>query len=626
MLHSSMLSPAPIYSLANEARARAESAAWAQFSSPRDRADFCASWLAILCAQIDKVNGALLVLGPDQAGSYSAAAVWPDAARDMQYLGPTAERTLKERRGIVVAANGKDSAKSDEPAHIGYPIEVAGPLHGAVVLDMLPRQDAELQRALRLMHWASAWLVDQFRQQMLVAQEMRVTRLSLAADLVATSVQERRLGASAVAVVNELAARLNCDRVSMGFEKNGSIEVEAVSHTATFDRRTNLIRLITDAMDEVLDLGIAIVYPPIGDRIGGIAHGELASECKDFSICSVPMMDDGHAVGVLTLERTSSESFDNDTIELCRTVGLLLDPILAIKRENERSAWQRLRISADAGARTLFGPGHPGAKLIALVLLAMLVFLSLGSGDYRVSAKTVIEGAVQRAAVAPFDGYVAESLVRAGDTVKKGQVLCRLDDRDLKLEQIRWTSEREQSQRKFRQAAAAQDRAGMAMTSAQVQQVQAQLSLVEEKLSRATLAAPFDGIVVVGDLSQLMGSPVEQGKVLFELAPLDAYRVILNINERDIAGIKVGQSGELALSGIPYEKLHFAIKPITPVSTSQDGLNFFRVEAEIDRPSDRLRPGMEGVGKVLIGERKLIWIWTHSMVDWLRLWVWKWLP
>jgi hypothetical protein len=35
---------------------------------------------------------------------------------------------------------------------------------------------------------------------------------------------------------------------------------------------------------------------------------------------------------------------------------------------------------------------------------------------------------------------------------------------------------------------------------------------------------------------------------------------------------------------------------------------------------------MEGVGKVLIGERKLIWIWTHSMVDWLRLWVWKWLP
>jgi hypothetical protein len=66
----------------------------------------------------------------------------------------------------------------------------------------------------------------------------------------------------------------------------------------------------------------------------------------------------------------------------------------------------------------LFGPRHPGVKLIASVLAGLLIFFSLVSGEYRVSAKTVIEGAVQRAAVAPFDGYVAVSLARAGDTVK----------------------------------------------------------------------------------------------------------------------------------------------------------------------------------------------------------------
>ncbi len=621
-----MLSPAPIYSLNNDARSRAESAAWAQFSSPKDRAEFCASWLAILCAQIDKVSGALLVLGPDAGGSYSAAAVWPDSTRDMQYLGPAAEKALKERRGIIVSSAGTDGAKHDEPAHVGYPIEVGGALRGAVVIELPPRQDAELQRALRLMHWASAWLVDQFRQQLLLAQEVRVSRISLVADLVATALQERRLGASVVAIVNEIASRLNCHRVSIGFEEDGNIVVEAVSHTASFDRRTNLIRSIGNAMEEVLDLGITIVHPPLNESIGGIAHGELAEENDDLGICSVPMLDDGQTIGVLTLERNSGESFDSNTIDLCRTIGQLIGPILAIKRENERSEFQRIRASAQAGVRALFGPGRPGIKLISLVMLAMVLFFSIANGDYRVSAKTVIEGAVQRAAVAPFDGYVAESHVRAGDTVRKGEVLCRLDDRDLRLEQIRWSSEREQSQRKFRQAAAAQDRAGMAIAAAQVQQVQAQLSLVEEKLSRATLLAPFDGIVVVGDLSQLMGSPVEQGKVLFEIAPLDAYRVILNVNERDIAGIRVGQTGELALSGIPYEKLRFAVKQITPVSTSQDGLNFFRVEAEVDRTSERLRPGMEGVGKILVGERKLIWIWTHSMIDWIRLWIWKWLP
>jgi hypothetical protein len=35
---------------------------------------------------------------------------------------------------------------------------------------------------------------------------------------------------------------------------------------------------------------------------------------------------------------------------------------------------------------------------------------------------------------------------------------------------------------------------------------------------------------------------------------------------------------------------------------------------------------MEGVGKVEIGERRLVWIWTHTMWEWLRVTLWRWLP
>src|SRR2546422_4999312 len=38
------------------------------------------------------------------------------------------------------------------------------------------------------------------------------------------------------------------------------------------------------------------------------------------------------------------------------------------------------------------------------------------------------------AAVAAFNGYIAEAPVRAGDLVRRGQVLCALDDRELRLE------------------------------------------------------------------------------------------------------------------------------------------------------------------------------------------------
>ena len=166
----------------------------------------------------------------------------------------------------------------------------------------------------------------------------------------------------------------------------------------------------------------------------------------------------------------------------------------------------------------------------------------------------------------------------------------------------------------------------MGILAAQMAQIEAQLSLVGDKLSRATLIAPFDGVVVSGDLTQLLGAPVEQGKVLFQIAPLDSYRVVLEVDERDIDAIALGQDGDLTLSGLTNQRLAFSVRQITPVSVSQDGRNFFRVEAHLQTASDRLRPGMEGIGKIRVGERKLLWIWTHGLTDWLRWWAWKEMP
>lgn len=630
------MSSAPIFSIVNDDRTRAESAAWARFSAPKDRAEFCASWLAILCSQIERVNGALLLLGPDAEGGFGAEAVWPDVQRNMQYLAPTAQRTLKERRGVVAGPGGDKPPERDEPAHVGYPVEVSGTLRGAVVLDISRvgerGGERDLQRVMRLVHWASVWLVDQFRQQALAEQQAGLKRVTLANDIVATAVQHQRAGAAALAVANEMAARLHCDRVSIGFERHGRIEVEAMSHTATFDHKSTLVRGIADAMDEVLDLDLGIVHPPLNaDDIGNTAHAELA-ELNRGGVCSVPLRDGHRTVGVMTLERVAPEAgvvampFDAEAVALCGAVGQLVGPILRMQRDEERGLWQRLVDSVMRGTQALFGPGHPGLKLGTACLLVLVAVASLLSIPYRVTARAVLEGAVQSAAVAPFEGYIADSFVRAGDQVRRGQKLCQLVDQDLKLEQTRWQAERDLAQQKLRQASAAQDRALMVMAMAQSDQAQAQLSLVSEKIARSTIVAPFDGLVVSGDLSQMHGSPVEQGRVLFEIAPLDTYRVILHVDERDIGDVAVGQHGELALAGLPRGLMGFKVKTVTPISTPQDGRNYFRVEAQMDEAAGPLRPGMEGVGKVSTGERRLIWIWTHGLADWLRLAIWKWTP
>jgi hypothetical protein len=77
---------------------------------------------------------------------------------------------------------------------------------------------------------------------------------------------------------------------------------------------------------------------------------------------------------------------------------------------------------------------------------------------------------------------------------------------------------------------------------------------------------------------------------------------------------------------MPGDSFPLVVDKITPVSTAKEGRNYFRVEARLKSTSERLRPGMEGVGKITIDRRKLIWIWTHELIDWLRLTLWSWIP
>ena len=156
--------------------------------------------------------------------------------------------------------------------------------------------------------------------------------------------------------------------------------------------------------------------------------------------------------------------------------------------------------------------------------------------------------------------------------------------------------------------------------------MKARLDLIESRLKRTVIKAPFKGFILSGDLSQRMGASVDKGEVLFEVAPLDDYRIILEVNERNIADIKEGQRGQMIISALPNEKFAFVIEKITPISSAKEGLNYFEVEARPESVSERFRPGMEGVGKIYVDRRKLISIWTRNMWEWFILWKWSWWP
>jgi len=406
------------------------------------------------------------------------------------------------------------------------------------------------------------------------------------------------------------------------------MHMQALSNTARFDGKTNLARDLASAMEEAVDQDAVLVLPDTESETSRVtrAHHLLAERHGNSAICTVPLIDKLKAVGALTFERPAAMPFGRQEIEFCRNIAAMLGPALELKRRDDR--WLPAKISASIGVqlKKLFGRRHTAMKLVCFGITGLLGLMLFAEGEYRISADASLEGRVQRSIVAPIDGFIASSDVRAGDLVRAGQLMGAMEDKDLQLEQKKWSSQKMQYKREYRSALAEHDRSQVSILSARIDQAAAQLEMVNAQLERTQISAPFEGVVVSGDLSQSLGAPVERGDILFEVAPLDDYRLVLHIKESDIQQIKTGQPGELRLAGLPGKPLDFVIEKITPVAETSDGSNNFRVESRLLDTEQQLLPGMEGVGKVTIGQRGLFWIWTHELVDWLRLWAWSWLP
>ncbi len=587
---------------------------------------------------------AALLLLEEENGRYAAAAAWPDPARDMAYLAPAAEQALAERRGVARKADASktDAGKPDTarpetsrasrtpaPAasHLAYPIDVGGRLYGVVAVDMGASSPAALQAALRQLLWGVGWLEAMFRRRQNEEDRARLDRSAFAMDILAGASEQRAFKASALDVANELAARLNCRRVAIGLARKDEVRLAALSHSAVIREKAQTIAALTNAMEECYDQSAPVSWPAneATGTVIALAHRDLAKLSGADAVCSAPMASAGRRVGVITLEREGPETFDARSIQLIEAVAALIGPLLEMKAGAERLIAGRAADKTASGLAALFGPRRPALKLAALALVAGVTTLALMTGDYRVAAKAVVEGSTQRAAVAPFDGFLAEAPARAGDTVEEGQLLASLDDREIRLEAVRWKSDLEQQKLKYNDALGKHDRPAARVAAAQIEQSQAQLAQVEDRLARARITAPFRAVIVSGDLSQSVGSPVEKGKTLFELAPLDAYRVILQIDERDIADVEKGQSGTLLLTSLASDPIRFTVKTITPVATAQDGRNHFRAEADL-ATNIPLKPGMEGIAKIQIDKRNLIAIHTKPVTDWLKLVIWKYWP
>jgi RND family efflux transporter MFP subunit len=428
---------------------------------------------------------------------------------------------------------------------------------------------------------------------------------------------------AAGAFTTELASALQCERVSLGFLERGYAKVVAISHSADFDSRQSLFNLLGAAMDESIDQAAILTLPEIAaDRPHiTVAHTELR-KCNGTNVCTLPLVIHTRIAGALTLERAADKPFTRSEIALYEHIAALVGPLLELKRALERPLLERFVSGAREFAQRLVRPGHPRVKLAVFGGLALLLAVALIPVPYRVSAPARLEAATQRVLTAPADGFLQAVHSRPGDAVKAGQVLVELAEQELQIDRRRWQAELAQHDNAYGSALARSDRAQLVMSNAKAAEARAQLALVDQQLARTKVLAPFDGIVIKGDLTQSLGAPLQRGETLLTLAPSSEYRLIIEVDERDIGQVVKGQRGQLALTALPASRIAFRVIRITPVAATVEGRHFFEIEAALSAPAAVLRPGLQGVAKIQVDHRTSLWIVSHRLLEWLRLKLW----
>ena len=508
-------------------------------------------------------------------------------------------------------------------------------------------------------------LVDEAQFQQLQAEATRrgieLERLKAAMETLSAFNAPVHFLAAAMALVNEIAARWKCDRASIGFLKGRYVRVLALSHTEKITRNMQLVQDIEGAMEECLDQDVEIIVPPPKEASFVYrATDVLASRHGPNAVISFPLRRErahlkeraderfGNVVAVLTVERKFDKPFTLQEVETLRLAADLFTSRLYDLFENDRWIGDKALRGTRRSLAWALGAKHTWAKIAAIAVAGFLGFAFLVDGMLRVEAPFEVQAIETQVVSAPFDGYLMSTEVEPGDMVitpassaafdelngqsplaptlsvkRPASVLATLDTTELVKQRHGLMEEVVKYKKAADQARAEGKIADMQAAESEQRYAQFRVDDLTWQIERAQITAPIDGIVFQGDLRTKLRAPVRAGDQLFEIGQAE-LRAELDVPEEQILEVRIGQKGILKATAAPDRPLHFTVERILPVAVVPSTKNVFKVRVRFDAGQDThwLRPRVEGLAKIDIRTHRYAWIWTHRMINWVRMKLW----
>lgn len=533
--------------------------------------------------------------------------------------GPAAQNGQARRAGVVESLSlpKPGGLYEAEPSYraIAFPLVAGGRAEGACVLVIPARQRLDADEALDRLALTNARFEAFLWQQQCMAEASQRAKLRETLELLDTSQQGASAEAMGSLMCHELQRRFGCTRVSIGLVQRDRLRLTAVSGADDLDRKGEAVGHLENAMEECADQDIEVVYPPPpqleadpGERRVTRAHETLSRRFGPAAMLSLPLRVEGDLVGVVLLEREETDPFPAGSVPLLRLIAEFIGPALWTRRLADRGVLAVVRDRTIDLGRAIVGPRHTGRKLAALGAILILVAGVVIPIPARIKAGAEVAAQTSRTIPAPFTGYLASTLVRPGDSVKAGQVLATMDTSELSLQLAESTAEREKLSAQFDEAQQAGELGKAKGLAASIDQTTAQIDKTRLHLQKAEIRSPIDGKVAQGELDSFINAKVDPTQPLF-IVVADKNVVHLEVDERDVNDLRLGQEGRLTIKALPDKPVPLKVTRINPMGEAVSGANIYRVEAELSGPAPWLKPGMTGTARLDNG-------WTNG-VSWL---------
>jgi len=155
--------------------------------------------------------------------------------------------------------------------------------------------------------------------------------------------------------------------------------------------------------------------------------------------------------------------------------------------------------------------------------------------------------------------------------------------------------------------ALADARAELAARRAAVLEAENAHRRVERDLAKTVIRSPVDGVVVRREVE--VGTAVADlqngGTVVAVLADDRRIHVLAEVDENEVAEVRVGQSARVHIDAFPGEVFEGTVRKVSSSGNSDGGVSSFEIEIEL-APDDRVRVGMSADARVEVRRHRRV--------------------